>query len=88
VVIAVFGAVTVVLSASSQETKLDPHAVLEAITTTAFEIYMGVTCGLIILLMWLSPKYGNRTILIDLSLVGLFGKSDGGLMSIGEIPGC
>lgn len=73
VVIAVFGAVTVVLSASSQETKLDPHAVLEAITTTAFEIYMGVTCGLIILLMWLSPKYGNRTIMIDLSLVGLFG---------------
>ncbi|ROW12286.1 hypothetical protein VMCG_00147 [Cytospora schulzeri] len=73
VVIAVFGAITVVLSASSQETKLDPHAVLEAITTTEFEIYMGVTCGLIILLMWLSPKYGNRTILIDLSLVGLFG---------------
>ncbi|KUI64620.1 NIPA-like protein 2 [Cytospora mali] len=73
VVIAVFGAVTVVLSANTQETKLDPHAVLKAITTTEFEVYMGVTCGLIILLMWLSPKYGNRTILIDLSLVGLFG---------------
>ncbi|KAI3399849.1 hypothetical protein diail_5359 [Diaporthe ilicicola] len=73
VVIAVFGAVTVVLSASSQETKLDPHAVWDAITSTAFEVYMGVTCGLIVLLMWLSPKYGNRTILIDLSLVGLFG---------------
>lgn len=73
VVIAVFGAVTVVLSANTQETKLDPHAVWDAITTTEFEVYMGVTCGLIILLMWLSPKYGNRTILIDLSLVGLFG---------------
>lgn len=74
VVIAVFGAVTVVLSANTQETKLDPHAVWDAITTTAFEVYMGVTCGLIVLLMWLSPKYGNRTILIDLSLVGLFGR--------------
>lgn len=74
VVIAVFGAVTVVLSANTQETKLDPHAVWDAITTMEFEIYMGVTCSLIVLLMWLSPKYGNRTILIDLGLVGLFGK--------------
>lgn len=73
VVIAVGGAVTVVFSANTQETKLDPHAVWDHITTMGFEIYMGVTCGLIILLMWLSPKYGNRTILIDLGLVGLFG---------------
>lgn len=88
VVIAVFGAVTVVFSASSQETKLDPHAVLEAMTTTEFEIYTGVTCCLIVLLMWLSPKYGNRTILIDLSLVGLFGKSTERVMRIGEVTGC
>lgn len=74
VVIAVGGAVTVVFSANTQETKLDPHAVWEHITSTGFEIYMGVTCSLIVLLMWLSPKYGNRTILIDLGLVGLFGK--------------
>lgn len=73
VVVAVAGAVTVVLSADTQETKLDPHAVWEHITSTGFEIYMGVTCGLIILLMWLSPRYGNRTILVDLGLVGLFG---------------
>lgn len=76
VLIAVGGAVTVVFSADTQETKLDPHAVWEHITSTAFEIYMGVTCSLILLLMWLSPKYGNRTILIDLGLVGLFGRLD------------
>lgn len=75
VVIAVAGAFTVVLSADTRETKLDPHAVWEHITSTGFEIYMGVTCGLIMLLMWLSPKYGNRTILVDLGLVGLFGMS-------------
>ncbi|KAI1094574.1 DUF803-domain-containing protein [Rostrohypoxylon terebratum] len=73
VVIAVGGAVTVVLSAKTEETKLDPHNVWDHITSMEFEIYMGVTFFFIIILMWASPKYGNRTILIDLGLVGLFG---------------
>lgn len=74
VVIAVSGVVTVVLSANQQETKLNPHDVWGAITTMEFEIYLGVTTLLIIILMWASSKYGKRTILIDLGLVGLFGK--------------
>ncbi|TGJ88086.1 hypothetical protein E0Z10_g647 [Xylaria hypoxylon] len=73
VLIAVGGAITVVLSAKGEETKLDPHDVWDAITTMAFEIYLGVTVFLIIVLMWASPRYGHRTILIDLGLVGLFG---------------
>ncbi|KAK7918312.1 NIPA 2 [Apiospora marii] len=73
VVIAVGGAVTVVLSAKQEETKLEPHDVWDAITTVEFEIYMGVSIFLIIVLMWASPRYGNRSILIDLGLVGLFG---------------
>ncbi|KAG5929373.1 hypothetical protein E4U42_006113 [Claviceps africana] len=73
VVIAVAGVVTVVLSAKQEETKLEPHDVWDAITTTAFEIYMGITTFLIIVLMWVSRRYGRRTILIDLGLVGLFG---------------
>ncbi|KAI1432920.1 DUF803-domain-containing protein [Xylaria sp. CBS 124048] len=73
VAIAVLGAITVVLSAKGEETKLDPHDVWDAITTTAFEIYLGVTSFLIVILMWASSRYGNRTILIDLGLVGLFG---------------
>lgn len=75
VVIAVAGVVTVVLSAKQQETKLEPHDVWDAITTIEFEIYLAVTISLIMLLMWASTKYGNRTILIDLGLVGLFGAS-------------
>ena len=75
VIIAITGAVTVVLSANTEETKLGPHEVWDAITTMEFEIYVAVTCGLIVLLMWLSPRYGKRTILIDLGLVGLFGMS-------------
>ncbi|RSM00283.1 hypothetical protein CDV31_011851 [Fusarium ambrosium] len=73
VVIAVAGVVTVVLSAKQEETKLNPHDVLDAITALPFEIYLGVTIMLIIVLMWASPRYGRRTILIDLGLVGLFG---------------
>ncbi|KAK3990585.1 magnesium transporter NIPA-domain-containing protein [Cladorrhinum sp. PSN332] len=73
VIVAVGGAVTVVLSAKTEETKLGPHEVWDAITTMEFEIYMGVSIALIALLMYLSPRYGNRTILIDLGLVGLFG---------------
>ena len=73
VVVAMAGAVTVVLSAKGEETKLNPHDVWDAITTLEFEVYLAVTCGLIVLLMWASPRYGNRTILIDLGLVGLYG---------------
>jgi hypothetical protein len=74
ILIAAAGAVTVVLSAKQQEVKLAPHDVWDAITTTEFEVYVGITVSLIALLMWASPRYGNRTILIDLGLVGLFGK--------------
>ncbi|CAH0016532.1 unnamed protein product [Clonostachys rhizophaga] len=73
VVVAVGGVVTVVLSANTEETKLKPDDVWDAITSLPFEIYLSVTVALIILLMWASPKYGRQTILIDLGLVGLFG---------------
>ncbi|KAL0931632.1 DUF803 domain membrane protein [Colletotrichum truncatum] len=73
VIIAVAGVVIVVLSAKQEETKLDPHDVWDAITTLEFEIYLAITVSLIIVLMWASPRYGHRTILIDLGLVGLFG---------------
>jgi len=75
VVIAVTGAVIVVLSAKQEETKLGPQDVWKAITTVEFEIYLAVTVSLIAGLMWFSGKYGGRTILIDLGLVGLFGMS-------------
>ncbi|ESZ95965.1 hypothetical protein SBOR_3657 [Sclerotinia borealis F-4128] len=73
VVVAVAGAVTVVLSAKQEERKFGPHEIWGAITTTEFEVYMGVTIILIAILMWASPKYGKKTILVDLGLVGLFG---------------
>jgi len=74
VVVAVAGAVTVVLSAKQEEKKLGPHEILLYVARTEFEVYMGITIGLIIILMWASPRYGEKTILIDLGLVGLFGE--------------
>ncbi|KFY11034.1 hypothetical protein V492_04714 [Pseudogymnoascus sp. VKM F-4246] len=73
VVVSVLGAVTVVLSAEQEEKKLGPHEVIGAITTMEFEIYMAVTIGVMFALAWASPKYGSKTILIDLGLVALFG---------------
>lgn len=82
VVVAVAGAVTVVLSAQSQERKLGPHEILDAITTLEFKIYLLVTIVLIVGLMWASPRYGNKTILVDLGLVGLFGWSSQSLSDL------
>lgn len=73
VLVAVGGAVTVVLSAKQEEKRLGPHEVLDAITRLEFEIYMAITFVLISALLWASPRFGDKTIFIDLGLVGLFG---------------
>lgn len=73
VVIAVGGCVTVVLSASDSNPRLDPDIIWDLITTWEFETYLGVTVTLIILLVFASNKYGHKSILIDIGLVGLFG---------------
>ncbi|KAK3056105.1 hypothetical protein LTS18_011737, partial [Coniosporium uncinatum] len=73
VVVAIGGAVTVVLSASDSNPKLGPDEIWQLIATWEFETYFGITLALIIALMVLSNRYGDKSILIDLGLVGLFG---------------
>ncbi|KAH7386895.1 magnesium transporter NIPA-domain-containing protein [Phaeosphaeria sp. MPI-PUGE-AT-0046c] len=73
VIIAVGGAVTVVLSANDNNPKLGPGEIWKLISTWEFETYFGVTVGVIAILMVASNKYGDKNILIDLGLVGLFG---------------
>lgn len=73
VIIAVGGAVTVVLSASDNNPKLGPGEIWKLISTWEFKTYFGITVGLIAILMVLSNRYGDKNILIDLGLVGLFG---------------
>jgi magnesium transporter len=74
VVIAVSGAVTVVLSARASNPKLGPHEIWSLIGTWEFETYLAITVILIIGLMLASAKYGQKSIFIDLGLVGLFGR--------------
>lgn len=74
VAVAIAGAVVIVLSAKNSETKMGPDDVWGAITRWEFELYLGITVALIIVLMWASGKYGQSTVLIDLGLVGLFGR--------------
>ncbi|KAE8383287.1 magnesium transporter NIPA-domain-containing protein [Aspergillus bertholletiae] len=73
VIVAIAGAVVVVLSASSSEEKIGPHDIWVMITRWEFETYVGVSTILIIGLLWASGKYGSRTVLIDVGLVALFG---------------
>lgn len=77
VLIAIAGAVVVVLSAKSSEEKLGPGEIWRAITRWEFELYLGLSIALIIGLMWASFQYGSRSILIDVGLVALFGKLHG-----------
>jgi hypothetical protein len=73
VLIAVAGAVTVVLSASDNNPKLGPDEIWHLITRWEFETYLGITVGVIVCLLFASNKYGDKNILIDLGIVGLFG---------------
>jgi len=73
VAVAIAGAVIIVLSAKNSEIKMGPDDVWAAITRWEFELYLGITVALIFILMWASGKYGEKSILIDLGLVGLFG---------------
>ncbi|KXS94612.1 hypothetical protein AC578_7049 [Pseudocercospora eumusae] len=73
VLIASGGAVVVVLSASSSNPKLTPEAIWALVTTWEFETYLGITLFLIVALVFLSNRFGEKTILIDLGLVALFG---------------
>jgi drug/metabolite transporter (DMT)-like permease len=77
VLVAVAGAITVVSSAQQSETKLGPHEIWDAISRWEFLLYMFITLVLISALVWASShRYGERTSLVDLGLVGLFGMSD------------
>ncbi len=73
VIIAVAGCVTVVMSASTSNPKLDPDTIWHLITRWEFETYLGITIFLIIVLMFASNRFGDKSILIDLGLMGLFG---------------
>ena len=73
VIVAIAGAVTVVLSANNSNPKLGPNDIWHRIKTWEFETYLVVTLTIIFVLTVASNKYGEKSILIDLGLAGLIG---------------
>lgn len=73
VLVAIAGAVTVVLSARTSEEKFGPGELWATIKRWEFLLYVIITLVLIVALMYAEPRYNRRTILVDLGLVGLFG---------------
>ncbi|KAK9479034.1 magnesium transporter NIPA-domain-containing protein [Lipomyces japonicus] len=73
VLIAIAGAVTVVLSSNATEEVLDPRLILLAISQLSFQIYVGITIVCMTVLSICSNRFGDRLIFIDISLVALFG---------------
>ncbi|KAI6793443.1 DUF803-domain-containing protein [Hortaea werneckii] len=73
VIIAIAGAVTVVLSASDSDPRLTPDKIWHLITQWEFETYFGVSVFLVVVLSVASNKFGDRTVLVDLGLVALYG---------------
>ena len=74
VLIAIAGVVTLVLSAKNSEDRMGPEDIWKSIARWEFELYLGLTAGAMVSLAWASSRYGQRTLLIDVSLVALFGK--------------
>ncbi|OAP56680.1 hypothetical protein AYL99_08792 [Fonsecaea erecta] len=73
VLVAIAGAVTVVLSARSSEAKFGPGDLWRTIKRWEFLLYVIITVVLIGALMYAEPQYGRKTILVDLGLVALCG---------------
>jgi drug/metabolite transporter (DMT)-like permease len=73
VLIAIAGAVVVVLSARTSEEKFGPGELWRTIKRWEFLLYVIITMLFIVGLLYAEPQYGRRTILVDLGLVALFG---------------
>ncbi|CDO74283.1 hypothetical protein BN946_scf184663.g4 [Trametes cinnabarina] len=74
IIIAIIGAITVVLSANPSETRLDPKHLIEAITHRPFQIYALVYMVGIFSLAYLSEgPPGRRWVYIDVGICALFG---------------
>ncbi|KAJ7179277.1 DUF803-domain-containing protein [Mycena filopes] len=72
--IAIVGAVTVVLSSNASDTRLDPDALLEAISQTPFLVYTCVyVAGIIVLSVLSQGRIGRQWVFVDVGLCALFG---------------
>ena len=75
ILIAILGAVTVVLSANPSDTRLDHEGLIRAITQRVFLVYSIVyIVGAIILSGLSESEVGRRHVFVDVGLCALFGE--------------
>lgn len=76
VVIAIIGAVTVVLASKASDTRLDPEKLIRAISQTPFIIYSGVyLVGVVFLCLLSEGPIGRSWVFVDIGICALFGAS-------------
>jgi hypothetical protein len=74
IIIAIIGAVTVVLASNASDVRLDPDALVRAICQTAFIVFSCIYVGGAIILAILSHTgIGRRWVFVDVGLCALFG---------------
>jgi len=74
IVLAIIGAVTVVLSANTSDTRLSPEKLLQAVSQHAFLIFSAIYVASASILMGFSEgSVGRRWVLVDVGLCALFG---------------
>ncbi|KAJ7068124.1 DUF803-domain-containing protein [Mycena amicta] len=74
ILIAVVGAVTVVLASNASDTRLDPDALLAAISQVPFLIYSCVyAVGIGVLSVLSEGRVGRQSVFVDVGLCALFG---------------
>ena len=75
VIIAVFGAVTVVLSCNTSDVRLDPDALLRAISQRSFVFFCCVYGVAAMILAGLSEgRIGRDWVFVDVGVCALFGQ--------------
>ncbi|KAI9454612.1 DUF803-domain-containing protein [Russula earlei] len=74
IVLAIIGAITVVLSSNPSDTRLSPEKLLEAISQNAFLIFSAIYVASASILVGFSEgSIGRRWVLVDVGLCALFG---------------
>lgn len=74
IIIAILGAITVVLSANPSDTRLDHEGLIRAISQRAFLVYSIVYIVGVAILSGLSEsEVGRRHVFVDVGLCALFG---------------
>ena len=74
ILIAIIGAVTVVLASNASDSRLGPDELLEAISQTSFIVYSSIyVAGAIFLATLSEGSIGRTWVFVDIGLCALFG---------------